>query len=69
MAGTCADVRRPWPGKWIAASTKVELCGGRGRREVEGEMVVEEGVIGFLIRSPFKGGISKERITAQGDSP
>jgi hypothetical protein len=32
-------------------------------------MAVEEGVIGFPIRSPFKGGFSEEHITARGVTP
>jgi hypothetical protein len=39
------------------------------RREIGGEMVVEEGIIGFLIRSSFKGRFGKKRITARGITP
>jgi hypothetical protein len=34
-------------------------------RKVRGEMAVEEGVIGFPIRSPFKGRFDKKHITAR----
>jgi hypothetical protein len=32
-------------------------------------MVVEEGVIGFLIRSHFKGGFGEEHVMAMGVTP
>jgi hypothetical protein len=32
-------------------------------------MVVEKGVIGFPIRSPFKGGFGEECMTARGVTP
>jgi hypothetical protein len=50
-----------------AAMATEEDCGQR--RKIGGEMAVEQGVIGFRIRSPFKGRLGKEHIMARGIKP
>jgi hypothetical protein len=39
------------------------------RRKIGGEMAAEEGVIGFLIQSSFKGGFDKVRAMARRVTP
>jgi hypothetical protein len=59
MAGIGAGARRPWQGKRIAASA--EILEEKWRRK--------EGVIGFPIRSPFKGGFGKVHAMARKVTP
>jgi hypothetical protein len=46
---------------------KEEDCGKR--KMIGGEMAAEEGVIGFPIRSPFKGGFDKVHATVRRVTP
>jgi hypothetical protein len=69
MAGTGAGVSRHGKGRGSWRARRWHYRGGGGRRKIGGEMVVEEGVIGFPIRSHFKGGFSKEHVMAMGVTP
>jgi hypothetical protein len=65
MVGIGADVRWPWPGKRIVVSMKVKLAWRQRAQRSCRRNGGGEGVIVFLIQSPFKDGMSEERIVAQ----